>query len=112
MRGPAAGPSALQHCVVPRSAGMLRRFKARWAPHSLSNRLLPLGRRLNAPPACPVDSSPACPACLPADGSSPECPAHSPLRPARFGPPPDPVPSTRSFRELLGVNGIWGWGDK
>ncbi len=28
-----------------------------------------------------------------------------------YGPMPDPQPQPRSFRELLGVNGIWGWGN-
>ena len=28
----------------------------------------------------------------------------------RWGPPPVAVPQQRTFRQLLGVNGIWGWG--
>jgi hypothetical protein len=28
----------------------------------------------------------------------------------RWGPAPAPVQQTRTFREILGVNGIWGWG--
>jgi len=28
----------------------------------------------------------------------------------QWGPPPAAVQQTRSFREILGVNGIWGWG--
>ena len=28
----------------------------------------------------------------------------------RAGPPPTPQRQARSFRQLLGVNGIWGWG--
>ena len=28
----------------------------------------------------------------------------------RWGPPPPPRPQAASFRQLLGVNGIWGWG--
>jgi hypothetical protein len=27
-----------------------------------------------------------------------------------FGPPRKPVPSSHSFAQMLGVNGIWGWG--
>ena len=30
----------------------------------------------------------------------------------RWGPPPDPEPQAHTFRQLLGVNGIWGWGVK
>ena len=30
----------------------------------------------------------------------------------RWGPPPAPAPHPRTFRQLLGVNGIWGWGLK
>ncbi|KAG2424160.1 hypothetical protein HXX76_014693 [Chlamydomonas incerta] len=28
----------------------------------------------------------------------------------RWGPPPPPRPQAASFRQLMGVNGIWGWG--
>ena len=28
----------------------------------------------------------------------------------RWGPPPAPARQTRTLRELLGINGIWGWG--
>jgi hypothetical protein len=30
----------------------------------------------------------------------------------RWGLPPTPQQQSRSFRQLMGVNGIWGWGNK
>lgn len=30
----------------------------------------------------------------------------------RWGPPPQPVPRTETYRQILGVNGIWGWGSQ
>jgi hypothetical protein len=30
----------------------------------------------------------------------------------RWGLPPTPQQQSRTFRQLLGVNGIWGWGNK
>ena len=30
----------------------------------------------------------------------------------RWGPPPAPVIQSHTFRQLMGVNGIWGWGFK
>ncbi len=28
----------------------------------------------------------------------------------RWGPPPAPAPHPSSLRQLMGINGIWGWG--
>jgi hypothetical protein len=28
----------------------------------------------------------------------------------RWGPPPAPARQARTIRQLLGINGIWGWG--
>lgn len=67
----------------------------------------PISDSLSATPCLPASSVPlhtTCSHCLPTSQAYDQF--------GRWGPPPQPVGHWRTFRELLGLNGIWGWGQK